>query len=151
MCRHVRPCTSPLSGLQKRTSVLFALWRAEGTQPHPCLSKARSWWFMGKGHSVQSSEQGTNFNQELQNDLGTEGKAPKETPSDGTLALPEDIRMRLGTSLALLPPLPPRQRCQLLGGSHSSPNQSLVICLQALWDWLPSAPVGLSCHRDLVA
>lgn len=138
-CMHLVPS----SGLQNRTRVLFALWRAEGTQPHPCLRKARSWWFMGKGHSVQSSEQGTNFNQELQNDLGTEGKAPKETPPDGTLALLEDIRMRLGSSLALLPPLPPGQCCQLMGSSPSSPHQSLVICLQALWGWLPSAPVRL--------
>lgn len=161
VCRHVHPCMPtytltcmhlvPSSGLQNRTRVLFALWRAEGTQPHPCLRKARSWWFMGKGHSVQSSEQGTNFNQELQNDLGTEGKAPKETPPDGTLALLEDIRMRLGSSLALLPPLPPGQCCQLMGSSPSSPHQSLVICLQALWGWLPSAPVRLCCRRDLVA
>lgn len=106
---------------------------------------------MGKGHSVQSNEQEANFNQDLQNDLGTEGKAPKETPPDGTLALPEDIRVRLGNSPALLPSLSPRRSRQLMGSSPSSPHQSSAICLQTPRDWLPSAPVSLCCQRDVVA
>lgn len=45
------------------------------TQHSPCARKARAWWFMGKGHSVQGDEQEAKFNKELQSDLGTGGKA----------------------------------------------------------------------------
>ena len=72
---------------------------------------------MGKGHSVQSNEQEANFNQEMQSDLGTEGnasKSPAEKPPNGTLALLEDIRLRLGNSFTLLSPHLPRPCCQLM-------------------------------------
>lgn len=98
---------------------------------------------MGKGHSVQSNEQEANFNQELQNDLGTEGKVP-----DGPLTPPEDIKMRLGNA-AVLPFLP---------GDAVSPGQQSLFTSSVLGN-LPSDPLGLvpithisfCCHRDLVA
>lgn len=116
VCRHVHPCmpmytlmcTHPTPLVQppeQKTCVLFALWRAEGTQPSPFLCKARSWWFTGKGHSVQSNEQEANFNQELQNDLGTEGKAPRWYPRPSRRHQ-DEIRERS------CPPIPPRRCCQ---------------------------------------
>lgn len=101
----------------------------------------------GKGYSVQSNEQEANFNQEPQSDLGTEGKAPTEMPPDGTLALPEDFRPRLGDPPCPPGPLPPRRCFQPTGGSPCSPHPSSVICLQTPWDWLPSAPVSLCCPQ----
>lgn len=75
----------------------------------------------GKGYSVQSNEQEANFNQEPQSDLGTEGKAPTEMPPDGTLALPEDFRPRLGDPLALL--------ARFLPGDAFSPQAAVPVHL----------------------
>lgn len=85
MPTHARSCTRshahaalpPLAQSPERmTCILFALWRTEARSTAPvCARKARAWWFMGKGHSVQGDEQEAKFNKELQSDLGTGGKA----------------------------------------------------------------------------
>lgn len=93
---------------------------------------------MGEGHSVQSNEQEANFNQEMQSDLGTEGNTPKspaEMPPNGTLALLEDIRLRLGNPFTSCLPVFP-------GHAVSSWQQALFT--SSVLGNLPSDPSGLA-------
>lgn len=116
--RYTLSCTQPTllsSFLNGHTFCLLS--EEQRAQPSPYLCKARSWWFMGKGHSVQSNEKEANFNQEMQSNLGTEGNVPKslaEMPPNGTFSLPEDTSLRLGNPFTLLSSCLPRPYCQFM-------------------------------------
>lgn len=154
MCKHVHPCmpiytlmcTSPTLLVQlpeQKTCVLLALWRAEGTQPSPSCAKP------GPGGSREKAIQSRAMSRRL---ILTEScrmtSAQKEKPPDGTLAPPEDIKMRLGNA-PVLPFLP---------GDAVSPGQQSLFTSSVLGN-LPSDPLGLApitpvsfcCHKDLVA
>lgn len=121
------PAPPLLSSLQNRRHVFYLL---SGEQR--AYSPAPFWAKPGPGGSREKAVQSRAMSRRL---ILTKScrvtSAQEERPPDGTLAPPEDIKMRSGNA-PVLPFLPGD------AVSPSSPHQSSVICLQTPWDWLPS-------------
>lgn len=142
--RSCAPAPPLLSSLQNRRHV-FYLPSGDQRAHSPAPSCAKP----GPGGSREKAIQSRAMSRRL---ILTKScrmtSAQKERPPDGTLAPPEDIKMRLENA-PILPFLP---------GDAVSPGQQSLFTSSVLSN-LPSDPLGLApitpvnlcCHRDLVA